>query len=67
MREERKQERSQLFTLRVWVEDVGDGRTELRGTLKHILTGETHHFRDWQTLIQCLEALYPVKTPAQLP
>jgi hypothetical protein len=54
--------RSQLFTLRVWVEDVGNGRTEIRGTLKHILTGETYHFRDWQTLIQRLQALSAIET-----
>ena len=41
---------SHLFTLRVWMEDVGDGRTEIRGTVKHVLTGETRHFRDWPTL-----------------
>lgn len=48
--------KSHLFTLRVWVEDVGNGRTEFRGTLKHVLSGETRHFRSWPTLIQCLKA-----------
>jgi hypothetical protein len=50
--------RSQLFTLRVWVEDVGNGRSEIRGTLKHVLTGETNHFRDWGTLTKHLEAAW---------
>lgn len=49
--------RSQLFTLRVWMETVGNGRYELRGTLKHVLTGETYHFRDWQTMIRYVEAM----------
>ncbi len=63
--------KSQLFTLRVWMEDVGNGsphsptissrrggsRYELRGTLKHVLTGETYHFRDWQTMIRYAEAV----------
>ncbi len=53
-----EQERSQMFTLRVWVEDVGNGRIEYRGTIKHILTGETHHFRDYPTLIHHLEAAF---------
>jgi hypothetical protein len=47
---------SQLFTLRVWLEDVGNGRFEIRGTLTHILTGKTSHFRDWATLVQLLES-----------
>lgn len=49
--------KSQLFTLRVWTEEVGNGRIEWRGTIQHVLTGETHHFRDWQTLIQLIETL----------
>ena len=55
MNEKHGVRQSQLFTLRLWVEDVENGRTEIRGTLKHILTGETHHFRDWPTLIRHLE------------
>ena len=50
--------RAQMFTLRVWVEDVGNGRTEIRGALKHLLTGETHHFREWSTLIRHLETTF---------
>jgi hypothetical protein len=53
--------RSQLFTLRVWGEDVGNGRIEFRGTLKHITTGETIHFRNWNTLIQHLETTWEQK------
>ena len=49
---------SQLFTLRVWCEEVGNGRTEFRGTLKHVLSGKTAHFRDWQTLIALIEATW---------
>ena len=46
--------RSHLFTLRVWLEDVGDGRTELRGQVKHILTGETIYFRKGSSLLAFL-------------
>jgi len=49
---------SQLFTLRVWQEAVGDGRFEIRGTLKHILSGETHHFRGWPALAQQVEMFF---------
>ncbi len=63
MNEKQEGTRSQMFTLRVWVEDVGNAcaepsrssRIEYRGTLKHILSGETHHFRDWATLTQLIE------------
>lgn len=46
---------SQLFTLRMWVEEVGDGRFEMRGTLKHVLSGETRHFRDLTMLSRHIE------------
>jgi hypothetical protein len=42
--------RSQLFTVRVWREDLGDGRSEWRGQVQHALSRETRYFRDWQTL-----------------
>jgi hypothetical protein len=51
---------SQLFTLRLWREDIGEGRTELRGRLQHVLSGEVRYFRDWSTLaILVTELLAP--------
>lgn len=44
------EQQSILFTVRVWRERVGDERTEMRGKVQHVLTGETRYFRDWQTL-----------------
>jgi hypothetical protein len=43
--------RSHLFTVRVWLEDLGDGRSEWRGKVQHTLDGEACYFRDWQTLV----------------
>jgi hypothetical protein len=43
--------RSQLFTVRVQLEDLGDGRSEWRGKVQHTLSGEACYFRDWQTLV----------------
>lgn len=40
---------SALFTVRLWLEEVADG-SERRGTVRHVLTGESQHFRDWQAL-----------------
>ena len=57
-------EQSQYFTLRVWVEEMGNGRTEFRGTLKHVLSGETCNFRDWDTLLRLIE-LFVVPTKVE--
>ncbi len=51
--------RSHLFTLRVWLEDVGaargegcdEARFEWRGRVEHIASGRVIYFRDWQALI----------------
>ena len=45
---------SQLFTLRVWSEDLGDGCVELRGKVQHAVSGEQQYFHDWPTLISFL-------------
>jgi hypothetical protein len=42
---------SQLFTVRVWQAEDADGRTEWRGKLRHIPSGEIRHFRGWAALI----------------
>ena len=39
-----------FFTLRIWLEEVEDGRSEVRGQLKHVLTRETSYFREWSDL-----------------
>lgn len=49
--------RTHLFTVRVWLEDLGDGRVEWRGQVKHVLSGEARHFRDWATLAKHLSAM----------
>ena len=48
---------SQLFTLRLWPEDLGDGRTDWRGKVQHVNSGEARYFRDWPALEAFLEAL----------
>jgi hypothetical protein len=35
---------------------MGEGRLERRGLLHHILSGEHYYFRDWATLVSCLDA-----------
>ena len=53
----RLQHRSRLFTVRVWVEDLGDGRGEWRGKLQCVATGETRYFREWPALLVFLSEM----------
>ena len=55
MNAEEQIKQSQLFTLRVWMEEVGDGRCEVRGQVKHVLSGETSYFREWPDLQALLQ------------
>jgi hypothetical protein len=49
-------DRSQLFTVRLWHEPLND-HFEWRGKVQHVTTGEAHYFRDWDTLIACLQEM----------
>lgn len=48
---------SQLFTVRLWREDLGAGETEWRGQVTHVLSGEAHYFRCWEQLGHHLEVM----------
>jgi hypothetical protein len=52
-----QQHHSQLFTVRLWAEDLGDGLVEWRGKVQHVSSGEAHYFRDWHVLIALLQAM----------
>lgn len=41
---------SQLFTIRLWKEDLDERRREHRGEVKHVVSGVTRNFRDWSDL-----------------
>lgn len=47
----------QLFMLRVWLEDLGDGRSEWRGRVQQVSSGDARYFRDWPTLVACLDRM----------
>ena len=47
--------RSQLFTIRVWREDLADNRVEWRGQVQHVISGKGRYFRDWQTMVAFLQ------------
>jgi hypothetical protein len=42
---------SHLFTIRVWREELGAGRSEWRGKVQHVLSSEARYFREWADLI----------------
>ena len=48
---------SQLFTVRLWREDLGAGETEWRGQVTHVLSGEAYYFREWRELETHLMAM----------
>jgi hypothetical protein len=50
---------TQLFTVRVWREDLGAGQTEWRGEVHAVASGERRYFREWSTLLAVLQALLP--------
>lgn len=45
---------SQLFTLRVWPEEIADGHTEWRGKIQRVVDGETLYFHDWEAMMAFL-------------
>jgi hypothetical protein len=49
----------QLFSVRLWSEDLGDGRREWRDQVCHASSGETRYFRDWPVLVAFLQEILP--------
>ena len=47
-------DRSQLFVIRMWTEQAEGQPLEYRGRIRHALSGETRHFRDWSTMVTFL-------------
>ncbi len=56
---------SELFTLRVWREVLGDGQTEWRGRVQHVLSGEIRYFQGWPMLIDRLSEMLPTGNPSE--
>jgi hypothetical protein len=52
---------STLFLVRLWAHETGDGQSEWRGKVQHIVSGEARPFHDWAALeaamIEMLEML----------
>lgn len=52
-----RHEPSQLFSVRVWQEHVGEGQVEWRGQIHHVISGRKRYFRGWSALIEQLRLL----------
>lgn len=48
--------RTHLFTVRLWVEPLGDDQGEVRMQARHLLSGETRYFRTWAEVVAFLLA-----------
>jgi hypothetical protein len=59
--------RTHLFTVRVWLEELGEGQTEWRGEVQHVISGETRYFRDWPALVAVMQAMLPKQGGTGLP
>lgn len=55
--ENMEQPRSHLFLVRVWQEQLDGDRTEWRGKIHHVMTGQELYFREWEGLVQALGSL----------
>jgi hypothetical protein len=51
------QERSYLFTVRVWQDGIAGGKKEWRGQVRFVPSGDTRYFREWSTLMAFIESM----------
>jgi hypothetical protein len=49
----------QIFSVRLWSEELGNGQREWRGQVRHAPSGETRYFREWKVLIEFLQEMLP--------
>lgn len=36
--------------MHIWLENLGESKTEYRGKVQHVLSGEVRYFHDWSML-----------------
>lgn len=59
MDDKTNQVESHLFRIRLWVEDLGNGRSEWRGKVQHVLSGKEQYFRTWAELQRFMKSTLP--------
>jgi hypothetical protein len=67
MDKNRSPRHSHLFTVRLWLEELGAGQTEWRGKVQSVTSGEVRYFRTWSALIDRLVAMLPDAEAGQPP
>jgi hypothetical protein len=50
-------QRTHLFLLRMWPEEVGREQIDWRGSVQHVISGEVRYFREWRTLEAFVDGL----------
>lgn len=50
---------SHLFVIRIWAQEIEDGRTEWRGRVQYVPTGEVHYFREWPAMLAIVQRMLP--------
>lgn len=48
-----------LFVIRIWAQDIEHGRSEWRGRVQHVPSGEVHYFREWADMLSIVQAMLP--------
>jgi len=62
-----RERRSELFTVRLWQEELEDNQFEWRGKVQHVQKGEAFYFREWSMLVAALlKMLSEPESPAQI-
>jgi hypothetical protein len=62
MTEDQGRYRKHLFSVRVWLENSGDGQMEWRGKVQYVPNGEVRYFRGWPSLAAMMQAMLPDAT-----
>ena len=55
--EPKTHDNARTFIVRMWLEDLGDGRTEWRGRVQDVQTGKVTFFRDWERLATTIQEM----------
>lgn len=48
-----------LFVIRIWAQDIENGRREWRGRVQHVPSGEVHYFREWADMLDIVRHMLP--------
>lgn len=58
---------TRTFIVRLWLEDLGEGRTEWRGRVQDVKSGQICFFRGWEGLEQAILKMLASETSDTCP